>query len=750
MKSRGARFALLLSLFSLTFAEEISVTTLRPDCLLEFPDAVFNVSSLGLVRGNVNKVTYFVNLCSGVDVKNLPNKMRTEKYCASMNVTPVLQVTDAECPRLSNQEGHAALKLEDAVGFSLRYPGGGTPCGSATGPPRSADVFVACADGISKIVSVDEPSQCSYKVKLVSRAGCPLICERDPAGAVCGGSRRGDCTATGCVCKEPHVPPFCETLAEVSARKAKQEKIAAARVAAAARGPVSSMADVALSPTRRSREFTLAFFAGGAFVIVLLAVIMYCRVDKSSHADAFSTSGASAPSPLASPSPREPLGWTTRNVFASLAALGFVLFLGLEIRFMDSLIGTPLAVHNTQMPTDSIVDSHVLLAGLGFEEEAVKAVEPTTAAVARPPLLVIYGDIPLYWGNYAVKHFIVTTDLLKTRGWGEYIPRVNDPRDTWEEMLTNMREQFDGRIPDVILFLQDHELFNPEKFPLVAEFANTQRLCWFDDTTRNPPSDMGYSLGHASLLLPTYEYLHKRLPEAARAPRVWTPHSALPNFELAYNPAPKRLIMLVGMVMSGYPLRELINEMIVKYGDKRLTQYRHPGWHPGPGLSHIDAFAAALNEHLACIMDASSNNFVISKIFEVPATGSLLLITDDIADAMAALHFVDGVNYVSFNRTTLNATLDWVLDPANALTVDKIRAAGQKVVHDHHSTRVRVDSIHAAGLEAARVKATLDAGGNATYDLKKIARFPNYEDWAWKDPRSADFYAGKALYRRNR
>jgi hypothetical protein len=386
-------------------------------------------------------------------------------------------------------------------------------------------------------------------------------------------------------------------------------------------------------------------------------------------------------------------------------------------------------------------NSDTLLSLYSQEEDSTSNID-----LYSSPLLVIYGNIENYWGRYAVKHFITTVNALKEKGWNEYIPRSDTPRDTWQEMLVNMHQQFDGRVPDVLLFLQDYDLFHPTKFPFPIEFNKTQKICWFDDTGRNPPQDMGFSLSHASLLLPTYEYLHVRLPSVIDTPRMWMPHSAMSNFELPFNFEPKRIVLLIGMV-SGYPVRELIKSKIDN-GDKRLIQFNHPGWQPGFSITHIDDFANAIHQHLACIMDASPNNFAIAKIFEVAATGSLLLITDDITDALFALKLIDGVHYISFNRSSLDSTLDYVLDINNSLKIDTIRANGQKLVHNHHMTRHRVDAIHDAGLEAFRVKTLLDKGEQSFIDLLKIQRFPNYKDWAWKDPRNADFYSGKKSYRR--
>ena len=361
------------------------------------------------------------------------------------------------------------------------------------------------------------------------------------------------------------------------------------------------------------------------------------------------------------------------------------------------------------------------------------------------PLLVIYGDLELYWGSYSVKHFIATARALKKRGWRDYIPTFNDPRDNATYMEARMAAEFGGRAPDVILFLQDFGLLDTTLWPRTF-LRNTKYLCWYDDTPRGASFEGWKALLGADILLPTYEYLVQRIAvgDLASKPRIWMPHSALPAFVLPFNINPQAQVLLVGMVMSGYPLREQVKARIDR-GDSRLTQYSHPGWQVGPSFSHIDDFANAMNRFLACILDGSANNFVVAKVFEVPATGSLLLMSDDLRDALLALGFEDGRHYLSFNSSSLDATVDWVLLPANRPQVDKIRAAGQAVAHARHLTVHRVDAIHLAALEAARAKADDDA-----INVGEVSPFPEYAKWAWKDERSAEFYRGERSYRRAR
>jgi hypothetical protein len=326
-------------------------------------------------------------------------------------------------------------------------------------------------------------------------------------------------------------------------------------------------------------------------------------------------------------------------------------------------------------------------------------------------------------------------------GWREYVPLVNNPRDDAALMEATMLENF-GRAPDVLLFLQDAGIMDRDLYP--RELLNTTKnMCWFDDMPRGLGSDWRACLG-ADLLLPTYEYLLERAPFFANVSRLWMPHSALPMYELSFNTAPRNTVLLVGHVEGGYPMRQAVRNRM-DHGDARFAQFAGPGWQPGQSLSHNDEFAAAINAHIAAIFDGSRNNFVVAKVMEVTATGALLLFSDDLSDALEALGFVDGVHWVSYNASSLDAVVDWVLDPRNRARVDTVRAAGQALSHARHRTDARVDAIHAAALELARAKREGDVP-----NLDSVRRFPNYADWKRKDPRSAAYYAGSAMYARAR
>jgi len=84
---------------------------------------------------------------------------------------------------------------------------------------------------------------------------------------------------------------------------------------------------------------------------------------------------------------------------------------------------------------------------------------------------------------------------------------------------------------------------------------------------------------------------------------------------------------------------------------------------------------------------------VVAKHFEIPATGALLL-TSRAAIPYAAVGFRDGVNYLADDQNNIETTLDYVSAPENLAHVNRMRAAGQKLVREKHMVAHRARLLH--------------------------------------------------------
>ena len=101
-------------------------------------------------------------------------------------------------------------------GLNLTFSGGDR-CGSE-GEPRQARISIQCDDVPRPRVLFWKhgSTSCSYEALVSARAGCAISCARDGFGAVCGGKRKGTCTADKvegrprCVCASGRSGATCE------------------------------------------------------------------------------------------------------------------------------------------------------------------------------------------------------------------------------------------------------------------------------------------------------------------------------------------------------------------------------------------------------------------------------------------------------------------------------------------------------------------------------------------------------------
>ena len=692
---RLALFAAALALITTTATNTAEPSRAAPPaCVVSVGARSFDLAELGGGAGGAPKLrhvshapeslgwTYSFAACG--DVAPLP------AACAAVAPgSAALQQTAGACYGIGSFATRAVAAT--ATGVALSFSGGDGG--------RSSVVTVECADvARPQVVRWGHgAAPLSYTALVRARAGCALECARDAAtGAVCGGAARGTCTADGsdgvlrCVCTSGFAGVACADI----------------------RSAVSHGAAV-------SNNGANSRIALSAILLVMIAALWACVLRF-----------VKLEAPLLPRTAEQSIGDILEH---PPAARSGSLPLVLSVAF--ALVGALFFYSVTPSTNFTAQRDRISPAQCILPAELALADKPR-------PLLVVYGDIELYFGSYTVKHFVATVRALKAQyGWREYVPLVNDPRDSAEVMEATMLKNF-GRAPDVLLFLQDGAILSRQLWP--RNFLNaTKYMSWFDDFPRGINPGVAYLID-ADLLLPTYEYLLLRAPMLADVPRLWMPHSVLPMYELPYNTAPLNKVLLVGHVEAGYPMRQAVRNRMDR-GDMRFEQFASPGWQPGQSLAHNDEFAAAIHAHIASIFDGSRNNFLVAKVFEVTATGALLLFSDDLSDALEALGFVDGQHWVSFNASSLDAVVDWVLDPRSRARVDAIRAAGQALSHARHRTDARVDAIHAAALELARAKRE---GGEPNLD--SVRRFPNYADWKRKDPRSAEYYADRAVYARAR
>lgn len=96
-----------------------------------------------------------------------------------------------------------------------------------------------------------------------------------------------------------------------------------------------------------------------------------------------------------------------------------------------------------------------------------------------------------------------------------------------------------------------------------------------------------------------------------------------------------------------------------------------------------------MNKYLACITCGSNVNYLIAKIFEIPASGSLLLLNEEMTHIVQKVGYEPYVHYIPYTFETFESVISFVLDTRNKSTIDKIRTNAQNLVLHRHSSSHR-------------------------------------------------------------
>lgn len=152
------------------------------------------------------------------------------------------------------------------------------------------------------------------------------------------------------------------------------------------------------------------------------------------------------------------------------------------------------------------------------------------------------------------------------------------------------------------------------------------------------------------------------------------------------NMNPSNTILLSGSVGMYYPARKRMlnlmnnNDMIVrlKSNDPTIIEKK---------------YMYNLREHLCCFACSLTHEipYIVFKVFEIPASGSLLLMCDyTVKEHMLKLGFIDGQNYISCTMKNMNDKIKYILDPINRDEIDRIRINGYNFVLKYHKMSDRM------------------------------------------------------------
>uniref|UniRef100_K3WT14 Uncharacterized protein n=1 Tax=Globisporangium ultimum (strain ATCC 200006 / CBS 805.95 / DAOM BR144) TaxID=431595 RepID=K3WT14_GLOUD len=307
------------------------------------------------------------------------------------------------------------------------------------------------------------------------------------------------------------------------------------------------------------------------------------------------------------------------------------------------------------------------------------------------------------WSGYVLRSFLhLFTELKSEHGWEDLMTR--DPVDFFYK-------QDPQKAPSVLFFCLNsfhyrmHLFHDFNKYFQELRALGTVIMVWNDDLHYydqfNPIEIRETIFKRADVLVGTYTYqmdeyfasITGSMNARDMPMTMWLPHSSGPDFtKSSFNEYPIHKIILSGARGSNwYPLRHWLGIFQETHRDI-MDIYQHAGYYVKDNQSEI--FASYLRAYRAGITTTLLFQYVIAKIFEIPSTGSLLVVNRDVVPLLEALHMKEMQHFVSFDRTDPETTMHWVLDPANQVVVDTIRKAGMELVREQHMVTNRVQALN--------------------------------------------------------
>lgn len=195
-----------------------------------------------------------------------------------------------------------------------------------------------------------------------------------------------------------------------------------------------------------------------------------------------------------------------------------------------------------------------------------------------------------------------------------------------------------------------------------------------------------------------YQYLYKDsghiYPALPIKPSFWSPHCAINEFfnDISFNTSPNDTKILVsGMTNKFYPLRMFV----LGNCSPIIDTLQHPCYDVAKYTENTvksQGYYKHVHNYLCSFCDASEFKYILIKVFEITAVGSLLLVEDSIKDPLRTLGFIDMENCIMCNKDNVYDIMEWILDKGNRVIVDIIRKKGMELTRSKHTLRHRVEA----------------------------------------------------------
>lgn len=189
----------------------------------------------------------------------------------------------------------------------------------------------------------------------------------------------------------------------------------------------------------------------------------------------------------------------------------------------------------------------------------------------------------------------------------------------------------------------------------------------------------------------TYGYQINRWNLINHSKTFYFPHSAIEILSLNNKPINKILIS-GALNKEAYPDRDFI----CQFKKDTVILKKKCGYRDVSKGIYGNNYYKELNKYICCFSDLCIREYTLAKIFEIIASGSLLLCSNTpIKDIFENdLGLIDNIHYISCNQQNMKEKIDYILNPLNREEIDKIRINGQKIIKEKHYYKYRAQCFY--------------------------------------------------------
>ena len=315
-------------------------------------------------------------------------------------------------------------------------------------------------------------------------------------------------------------------------------------------------------------------------------------------------------------------------------------------------------------------------------------VDPTSLRPLRAYLL--HCNIEA-WSTYVFReHYYIFDGLFRTYNWKP----IN-----MQELMDAVDEKNGTLVPEVVMVWS---LIGNYDFLKKARAKGVKFAFYQEDMQKlggKDPEALRKFLSLTDYIVAAYGYHIKDYFAPLKVnpmPKViWLPHAAGPEYRhLKVNNNPKRHILVPGASKKYcYPMRAWAIEESKR--NSNIEVLPHRGYKKHYAMAQSIDFGQHLHKYQAIFTSTSLFHYMVAKIFEIPASGSLLVVNKDIDDLLMALGCYPKIHYISYDNMHPEETIAYLDNPENYEEIDRIRRRGYAMVHANHYIAHRVYSLHA-------------------------------------------------------